>query len=193
MRQYGEQDTSLRGLARLAQEGHAILIFPQGKHILPEAERAGDPDAHFRPGVGHLASALDATVVPFGLAGTEVVFPNVDRAPLMIGDIPVVLRKGPVAIVFGAPLEMEPNETPTEFARRLQERLLRADPRGGSRAGSARVALVLGLLTLAARQLRGRSHLAHAAEALEAAGTAVISAAPAPVRPVRRPGLAALE
>jgi long-chain acyl-CoA synthetase len=121
LRQYGDQDISLRGLARLAQAGHAILIFPQGKHIRPDAERAGDPDAGFRPGVGHLASALDAAVVPFGVAGTEVVFPNVDRAPLMIGDIPIVLRKGPVAIAFGAPLTMQANEAPMEFALRLQE------------------------------------------------------------------------
>jgi putative phosphoserine phosphatase/1-acylglycerol-3-phosphate O-acyltransferase len=121
LRQYGDQDTSLRGLARLAQEGQAILIFPQGRHIKPEAERADEPDAHFRAGVGHLASALRATVVPFGLAGTEAVFPNVDHARLMIGDIPVVLRKGPVAITFGAPLDMEPHEAPTDFARRLQQ------------------------------------------------------------------------
>jgi 1-acyl-sn-glycerol-3-phosphate acyltransferase len=97
------------------------LIFPQGKHVLPEAERAGNPDAGFKSGVGHLASALRARVVPFGLAGTEVVYPNVDRAPVMIGDIPVVLRKGPVAIVFGAPLDMRPDEGPSDFARRLQD------------------------------------------------------------------------
>lgn len=120
LRQYGEQDTSLRGLARLAEEGHAILIFPQGKHVTPEAERADHPNAHFKSGVGHLASALRAQVVPFGLAGTETVFPNVEHAPLMIGDIPVVLRKGPVAIVFGAPLEMQSDEMPTAFAHRLQ-------------------------------------------------------------------------
>jgi long-chain acyl-CoA synthetase len=120
LRQYGDQDTSLRGLARLAQEGHAILIFPQGKHILPEAEREGEPDARFRSGVGHLASALHAKVVPFGLAGTEAVFPNVEHARLMIGDIPVVLRKGPVAIAFGPPLDMQPHETPSDFAGRLQ-------------------------------------------------------------------------
>jgi putative phosphoserine phosphatase/1-acylglycerol-3-phosphate O-acyltransferase len=120
LRQYGDQDTSLRGLARLAQEGHAILIFPQGKHIQPEAEREGEPDARFRSGVGHLASALHAKVVPFGLAGTEAVFPNVEHARLMIGDIPVVLRKGPVAIAFGPPLDMQPHETPSDFAGRLQ-------------------------------------------------------------------------
>jgi len=121
LRQYGHQDTSLRGLVKLAEEGHAILIFPQGKHILPEAERAGDADAGFRPGIGHLASALRAKVVPFGLAGTEQVFPNVEHARLMIGDIPVVLRKGPVALVFGEPMDMQPQEAPADFARRLQD------------------------------------------------------------------------
>ena len=39
----------------------------------------------------------------------------------MIGDIPVVLRKGPVALVFGEPMDMQPQEAPADFARRLQD------------------------------------------------------------------------
>ena len=123
LRQYGERDASLRGLVHLAQAGNAVLIFPQGTYATPEQERAGHPAAAFRPGVAHLAAALDAAVVPFGLAGTEGVMP-----PLLEGyqgprfaARPILLRRGPLAIAFGAPLRLEPGETPPAFAARLQE------------------------------------------------------------------------
>ena len=75
LRQFGDRDASLRGLARLAAAGNAVLIFPQGVHARPEEEIAGDPAVRFRPGVALLAEALEATVVPFGLAGTEKLVP----------------------------------------------------------------------------------------------------------------------
>jgi long-chain acyl-CoA synthetase len=121
LRQYGEQDVSLRGLARLVEHGNPLLIFPQGHHTSPAAERSGDPSAAFKPGVGHLASALDAAVLPFGLAGTEYVFPDDVKPWFTVGDITIRLRKGPLAIAFGAPLTLEPGESPAAFTRRLQE------------------------------------------------------------------------
>ncbi|MCC6178124.1 MAG: AMP-binding protein [Chloroflexi bacterium] len=123
LRQYGEQDVSLRGLARLAEQGNPVVIFPQGRHTHPEDEVADRPDARFKPGVGHLAIALDAVIVPFGLAGTEQVMPIVDErydGPKLAG-IPVKLAKGPLAIAFGPPLERRPGETPLELAARLQD------------------------------------------------------------------------
>jgi long-chain acyl-CoA synthetase len=122
LRQYGEQDASLRGLARLAQAGNALLIFPQGIHAEPERERAGDPSARFRPGVAHLAAALDAAVVPFGLAGTEQRMPPrlEEFDGPVIGGIPVAISRGPLAIAFGAPLRRGRDETPQAFAARLQ-------------------------------------------------------------------------
>jgi 1-acyl-sn-glycerol-3-phosphate acyltransferase len=122
-RQYGDRTASLRSLARLAEAGNPILIFPQGAHIQPEAERAGDPAAQFRPGVAHLSAALNAAVVPFGLAGTERVMPPYleDYQGLTIAGIPVAIKRGPLAIAFGAPLTPVPGEAPTAFAARLQE------------------------------------------------------------------------
>ncbi|MDP8924753.1 MAG: 1-acyl-sn-glycerol-3-phosphate acyltransferase, partial [Chloroflexota bacterium] len=123
LRQYGERDASLRGLARLASEGNAVLIFPQGRHTHPEAELSGDPAAQFKPGVGHLAAALDAVVVPFGVAGTERVMPITDEAytgPSIAG-IPVKLQRGPLAIAFGPWLALEPGGTPLAFTRRVQD------------------------------------------------------------------------
>jgi long-chain acyl-CoA synthetase len=121
LRQYGEQDVSLRGLAKLVQAGNPLLIFPQGKHTPPADERANDPSAAFKPGVGHLAAQLDAAVLPFGLAGTEQLMPEDVKPWFMVGDTPILIRKGALAIAFAAPLTLEPGETPPEFTQRLQE------------------------------------------------------------------------
>jgi 1-acyl-sn-glycerol-3-phosphate acyltransferase len=121
LRQYGEQDVSLRGLAKLVQQGNPLLIFPQGHHVKPADELTGDPSAAFKPGVGHLAAALDAAVVPFGQAGTEGVMPEGVKPWFSIGDTPILIRRGPLAIVFGPPLQREPGESPLAFTQRLQE------------------------------------------------------------------------
>ena len=103
--------------------GNDILIFPQGTHARPEDERAGDPALRFRPGVGHLAHALAADVVPFGVAGTERVMPpdpSVFRGPLIAG-VPVAIRRGALAIAFGPRMAIGPTETADAFAARLQD------------------------------------------------------------------------
>jgi 1-acyl-sn-glycerol-3-phosphate acyltransferase len=124
LRQYGERDASLRGLARLAAAGNPVVIFPQGHHTDPQRERDGDPAAGFRTGVAHLAQALQAEVLPFGIAGTERIVPLAAppgfRGPVVAG-IPVAIHPGPLAIAFGAPLSMQPGETPQAFTARLQQ------------------------------------------------------------------------
>jgi long-chain acyl-CoA synthetase len=122
LRQLAEQEVSLRGLVRLAQRGNPVLIFPQGTHASPEEERQGDPGVRFRPGVAHLAKALGAIVVPFGLAGTEAIMPADPRrftGPKIAG-VPLALRRGPLAIAFGPPLQLGPDESPQAFTTRLQ-------------------------------------------------------------------------
>ena len=117
------REVSLRALARTAKAtGGSILIFPQGTHSTTEAELAGDPSVRFRAGVAHLAEALDLPVVPFGLAGPEHIIPPDPDAfhGLTIAGLPVSLRRGPLAIAFGAPLRLEPGETAQAFAARLQ-------------------------------------------------------------------------
>ncbi len=122
LRQRGERDASLRGLARLAEAGNAVLIFPQGQHARPELERAGDPAARFRPGIGHLAAALDAAVVPFGLAGTEMIMPPVREEfhGLLVAGVPVSIHRSPLAIAFGESMRLQPGDEPRAFAQRLQ-------------------------------------------------------------------------
>jgi 1-acyl-sn-glycerol-3-phosphate acyltransferase/acyl carrier protein len=122
LRQMSDRDVSLRGLARLAQRGNPVVIFPQGTHAHPEEERADSPRVRFRPGVGYLARSLDALVVPFGLAGTEIMMPADPSTfkGLKIAGVPVQLHKGPLAIAFGAPVRIGTDESPSEFAARLQ-------------------------------------------------------------------------
>ena len=123
LRRDGEGRDGLQELARLAELGNALLIFPQGMHVRPEQERAGDRAVRFRQGVVHLATALDAPVVPFGVAGTEVVMPAFldDFKGKVIAGIPVAYRRGPLAIAFGAPLRRAEGESPRAFAARLQD------------------------------------------------------------------------
>ena len=39
----------------------------------------------------------------------------------VVAGIPVALKRGPMAVAFGAPLTVRPGETPAAFALRLQE------------------------------------------------------------------------
>ena len=113
---------SLAGLARLLGRGNAVLFFAQGVHADPAAERAGDPSTRFRTGLAHLAADLDATVVPFGIAGTERLMPpdvHTFTGPTIAG-IPVSLSRGPLACGFGAPLVPVPGEAPRDFTERVQ-------------------------------------------------------------------------
>ena len=122
LNQTGERDASLRGLAKLMQRGNAVLIFPQGTHSDPPLELVDDPTVRFRPGVAHLADALDAEVLPFGIAGTERLMPahlEHFHGPVIAG-VPVSLRRGPLAIAFGPPVRVLEGESPRDFATRLQ-------------------------------------------------------------------------
>jgi long-chain acyl-CoA synthetase len=121
--QHRGREESLRALVHAAQASDgSILIFPQGTHATVEAELADDPSVRFRAGVAHLAEALDLPVVPFGLAGPEHVIPSVPNAfqGMKIAGVPVSVRRGPLAIAFGAPLRLKPDETAQAFATRLQ-------------------------------------------------------------------------
>lgn len=124
LRQYRQRELSLRRLLRLAELGNPILIFPQGVHALPEQERLQDPAVNFHTGVTHLARALNAVVVPFGVAGTEKLMPpNLAgyKGLVIAGGIPMSFRKGPLAIAFGPAIEPQADEPADEFTARLQQ------------------------------------------------------------------------
>jgi long-chain acyl-CoA synthetase len=116
------REASLRRLANLARGGNAVLIFPQGTHARPTDERGDPPPVRFKTGVAYVAEALSAPVVPFGLAGTEEAMPPfVDNFHgLVIGGVPVSLKRRPLAIAFGPPQQQAADETPQQFAERLE-------------------------------------------------------------------------
>ena len=117
------REASLRRLASLARRGNAVLIFPQGTHARPADERGDPPAVRFKTGVAHVAEALGAPVVPFGLAGTEEAMPPFveDVTGPVIGGVPVSLKRTPLAIVFGPPQRQAPDESAQQFAERLEQ------------------------------------------------------------------------
>jgi long-chain acyl-CoA synthetase len=117
------REASLRRLASLARGGNAVLIFPQGQHARPADEHGDPPAVRFRTGVAHVAEALDAPVVPFGLAGTEEAMPPFldDFHGPVVGGVPVSLNRTPLAIAFGPPQRQAPDESAQEFAERLEK------------------------------------------------------------------------
>ena len=117
------REASLRRLASLAGRGNAVLIFPQGTHARPIDERGDPPAVRFKTGVAHVAEALGAPVVPFGLAGTEEAMPPfvADVKGPIIGGVPVSLKRTSLAIVFGPPQRQAPDESAQQFAERLEQ------------------------------------------------------------------------
>jgi long-chain acyl-CoA synthetase len=122
LRRERDRDLILRRLVRLAQRGNAILIFPQGTHARPSEEHANDSRVRFRPGVAHLAAALNCPVIPFGVAGTECLMPAFleEFHGRVIAGVPVTFKRGPLAIAFGEPLVVEADEDAADFAIRLE-------------------------------------------------------------------------
>src|SRR5438067_1947706 len=78
----------------------AVLIFPQGTHARPADERGEVPAVRFKTGFVHVAQALDAPVVPFGLAGTEEAMPPFldDFHGPVIAGVPLALKRTTLAI-----------------------------------------------------------------------------------------------
>jgi 1-acyl-sn-glycerol-3-phosphate acyltransferase/acyl carrier protein len=120
-REYG-RSASLHRLSSLIEAGYPALYFPQGTHARPAQEKANDPAVRFRPGIGLLAESTGASVVPFGLAGTDIVMPPFKEEfhGMTIAGVPVSLKPGPLAIAYGPPLRVDPAETHEAFAERLQ-------------------------------------------------------------------------
>jgi long-chain acyl-CoA synthetase len=88
-REAGARQT-LRYIGELLSEGTSVLIFPEGRR-----SESGAIDA-FRPGIGMIASRLNATVVPVRIEGLQDV--------LRVGWR--MARPGRVRVAFGKPLRL---------------------------------------------------------------------------------------
>jgi long-chain acyl-CoA synthetase len=88
--------------------GYNILIFPEG-----ELTKEGELQK-FRSGAGLLANGLEASVVPVSISGLYEL-----RARGQRGYAP----PGLVTITFGQPIKYDPNASPIDITRSLEERI----------------------------------------------------------------------
>jgi len=96
---------ALHHAVHLANTGHAILIFPEGR-LTPDG--AIHP---FRAGTAVMAERLQLPVVPMRIDGLYEVWPEHQRKP----------GNGTVRVRIGAPLKMNAGESAVEFTKRLEE------------------------------------------------------------------------
>ncbi len=92
-REAGTRHT-LRYAGDLLGAGYSILIFPEGKR-----SDAGEIN-RFQPGVGMIASRLDAPVVPVRLEGVDRILHQRARFP----------TRGRARVAFGAPMTLKGND-----------------------------------------------------------------------------------
>jgi len=82
----------------------SVVLFPQGS-------RSG---GRFRGGIGRIAGRGGIEVLPVHVAGAHELLPKGTIRP----------RRADVAVRFGEPVMLEPNETPDAFAARLERIVL---------------------------------------------------------------------
>jgi len=95
---------ALRHMGEMTSQGWCVLMFPEG-----DRTHAGELHT-FRPGVAMLAAHVRAPVVPVRISGLDKVLHRCARWP----------TRGPVKVVFGAPLRLEGADHAAE-ARRLED------------------------------------------------------------------------
>jgi 1-acyl-sn-glycerol-3-phosphate acyltransferase len=91
VRREGKDASALRTALKLLDEGHALLVFPEGTRGEEGVLRDG------KPGAGMLAMLSGATVVPAFVQGSGRAWPKGSRGP----------RPAKVRIDFGKPLVFE--------------------------------------------------------------------------------------
>jgi 1-acyl-sn-glycerol-3-phosphate acyltransferase len=102
-------NASLAYAQRLLQQGHSLLIFPEGTRT-----RDGQIQ-HFKHGVGRIVCNSGACVVPTWIDGTYRALPKGARWP----------RHQTVTVKFGAPLHFSHSDDPSYIAAEV-ERAVRA-------------------------------------------------------------------
>ncbi|HYS77677.1 MAG TPA: 1-acyl-sn-glycerol-3-phosphate acyltransferase, partial [Candidatus Dormibacteraeota bacterium] len=95
---------SLAYAGELMDRGQSLLIFPEGRHVMPPVI---DP---FRQGVGIFARELRAPVIPACIEGTDFILPNGRYWP----------RLGRARLVLGPPLWIDPEAGAAETTRQIE-------------------------------------------------------------------------
>jgi long-chain acyl-CoA synthetase len=96
---------SLRGVGTMLDAGWSLIFFPEG-----ERSRTGER-LPFRQGIGIVAGAMRARVVPVRLEGFHVLLPRDAFLP----------RRGTGKVIFGKPLTFPPDADPAKVAREVEE------------------------------------------------------------------------
>ncbi|MBM6403424.1 1-acyl-sn-glycerol-3-phosphate acyltransferase [Phycicoccus sp. CSK15P-2] len=92
---------SLDAATRALERGEIVCLLPQG--TIPRGERFFDPLLKGRTGAARLAAATGAPVVPFGIWGSEQVWPRSSRLPRMHR----LSRPPTVRVRVGPPLRLD--------------------------------------------------------------------------------------
>jgi len=96
--------TSLAYTERLLQQGHSVLIFPEGT-------RTSDGQMHhFKRGIGQIVSTSGVRVIPIWIDGTFAALPRGAKWP----------HQQTVTIKFGAPLCFSHHDDPTHIAAAIE-------------------------------------------------------------------------
>jgi 1-acyl-sn-glycerol-3-phosphate acyltransferase len=97
-------EVGVRRARKAIRRRSTVIMYPQGS-------RNG---GQFRAGIGRIAVGNSVCVVPVYISGSDVILPRGRRWP----------HRGDVIITFGRATKIEPNETPSEFAMRIEAAVL---------------------------------------------------------------------
>jgi 1-acyl-sn-glycerol-3-phosphate acyltransferase len=100
-------DVGLQRAAALLDAGRSVLLFPEGS-------RSSDGQPHrFRGGIGRLAAATRAPVLPVGVVGSHALWPRGHRLP----------RRGRLEVRLGEPWQPHGVLSPEEICAEVQRRV----------------------------------------------------------------------
>jgi putative phosphoserine phosphatase / 1-acylglycerol-3-phosphate O-acyltransferase len=124
-RRGGASDDPLVAAAGALAAGELVAVLPQG--TIPRGPDFFDPELKGRTGAARLAAMTGAPVIPFGLWGTEEVWPRSERVPRFwnVTAAPTVLVRG------GPPVELKgkSHEADTRRIMKAIRKLLPAEAR----------------------------------------------------------------
>ncbi len=102
--------TSLAQAQQLLSKGHSLLIFPEGTRTTDGRLQP------FKRGIGKLAQARSATIIPTWIEGTFAALPKGSRWPHHP-------RRHDVVIRFGTPLSFAPNSNALEITATVEQQV----------------------------------------------------------------------
>jgi 1-acyl-sn-glycerol-3-phosphate acyltransferase len=99
---------ALREILRRLKRKSPIVLFPEGTRTLDASKRK------INPGVGFIAVKSGVTIIPAFVSGSEKV----------LSPKKFMMKRHPVTVVFGKPLNISPNHSYQEIATQIMEEIL---------------------------------------------------------------------